>query len=269
MKRKIVLIDESRCNGCGDCVSACAEGAIQLVDGKARLVSDVYCDGLGACIGECPEGAITIEEREAASFDESAAERHVASLGAGRVAGGGHAGHAGHAGHGHSECGCPGSAAQSLDPLPVRHAGHGHGHGAETPSRLANWPVQIRLAPVRAPYFAGASILVAADCTAFSHGGFHDRFIAGRTLLVGCPKLDDAAFYEGKLAEIFRENDVRSVEVAIMEVPCCNGLVQLVHGAIVASGRQIPFGVTRIGIRGDVLDPGGLPAGISRGRHRT
>ncbi len=271
MKRNVVLIDEEKCNGCGDCVSACAEGAIQLVRGKARLVSEVYCDGLGACLGECPEGAITIEEREAADFDEHAVEKHLATLKesereqarrmkAGKAADHGHD-------RGHAMGGCPGSATRSMDPRPAGPR-QGRGPAAEAASQLTNWPVQIKLAPVRAPYFAGADLLVAADCTAFSHGGFHDRFLAGRTLLIGCPKLDDSEFYAEKLAEIFRQNDFKSVEVAIMEVPCCTGLAHVVRRAIDESGKRFPLKVTRIGVRGDILESQDLPAGIRRAEQR-
>lgn len=247
--RKIVKIDEELCDGCGDCVPACEEGAIQVIDGKARLVSEVYCDGLGACLGECPQGAISIEEREADDFDEGAVVRHLAALEKRReerspvppaMA-----------------CGCPGSAARTLDPPPDPATGRDEG-----PSMLRNWPVQIKLVPVRAPTLDGADLLVAADCVPFAFRAFHSRFLAGRTLLVGCPKLDDAEFYVEKLAHLFRMNDVRSVEVAIMEVPCCTGMDHIVRRAIAASGREIPCTVTVVGVRGEIRDgaPGGRVA---------
>jgi len=246
--RNVVRIDEDLCDGCGDCVPACEEGAIQVIDGKARLVSDVYCDGLGACLGECPQGAISIEEREASEFDEAAVERHLEELRPGSSA------------HAHPpalECGCPGSAVRDLRPA----AGH-HEGGVEDvgPSMLRNWPVQIKLVPVRAPYLDGADLLIAADCVPFAYRGFHGRFLSGKTLLVGCPKLDDAQFYIEKLAEMFRHNDVRSVEIAIMEVPCCMGLEHIVGRALQASGKSVPVTLSVVGVRGDLR-----PAG--RGQH--
>lgn len=248
--RKVVKIDEELCDGCGDCVPACEEGAIQVVDGKARLVSDVYCDGLGACLGECPQDAISIEEREAEDFDQVAVERHLEKLGSGPPA------------HAHPpalECGCPGSASRSLEPAPVP-GKEGAAADAE-PSMLRNWPVQIKLVPVKAPYLQGADLLIAADCVPFAYRGFHARFLAGKTLLVGCPKLDDAEVYVEKLARLFIHNDVRSVEIAIMEVPCCMGLEHIVGRAVQASGKSVPVTLSVIGVRGEIK-----PAG--RGLHQ-
>jgi NAD-dependent dihydropyrimidine dehydrogenase PreA subunit len=238
--RNVVRIDEDLCDGCGDCVPACEEGAIQVIDGKARLVSDVYCDGLGACLGECPQGAISIEERDADEFDEAAVARHLEGLRA-------------DARPPAMECGCPGSAVRDLRPAAREGGGAVEDAG---PSMLRNWPVQIKLVPVRAPYLDGADLLIAADCVAFAYRGFHGRFLAGKTLLVGCPKLDDAELYIEKLAEMFRHNDVRSVEIAIMEVPCCMGLEHIVGRALQASGKSVPVTLSVVGVRGD-LEPAG------------
>lgn len=239
--RPIIKIDEEKCDGCGLCVPACKEGALQIIDGKARLVSEVYCDGLGACLGECPRGAITIEEREAAQFDEGAVKRHLDGLRKSPA-------HQEHAA-GHS---CPGSAAQNL--LTGRPDEAEAGRPAEDiPSRLANWPVQITLLPVDAPYFQGAKLLIAADCVPFAFADFHRRFLSGRVVMVGCPKLDDVDLYLHKLADICRRNDIASVEVVHMEVPCCFGLDRLAREAVAESGRNIPLSVTVIGVRGGVL----------------
>jgi ferredoxin len=232
-RRKIVRIDEEKCDGCGLCANACQEGAIRIVDGKARLVSESYCDGLGACLGDCPRGAITIEEREAEEFDEHAVEemkRRSAPP---------------------SACGCPSAAARTLRPGDDSAAGQG-----PMPSRLANWPVQLHLVPVSAPYLEGADLLIAADCTAFAHGDFHRRFVRGRVVIIACPKLDDTGPYVEKLAAILRTRDIRSVEVVYMQVPCCSGLVRLVSDAREAAGVDIPLRLTRIGLDGAILESG-------------
>lgn len=245
-KRKIVRIDEEKCTGCGLCVPGCAEGALQIVDGKARLVSEVYCDGLGACLGECPEGAITIEEREAAGFDQAAVEQRL-----------GEKGKPAPAADAPAEkkpdlpCGCPGSLSREIA-RPAHPAGPAVGRGA--PSLLGNWPVQIALVPERAPYLQGARLLIAADCVPFAYGDFHRRFVHGRTVLVGCPKLDDPAFYQEKIASILRGNDITGVDVVTMEVPCCSGLTRLVQAALSASGKSLPATFTRVGISGDLLE---------------
>lgn len=224
--RKIIRIDEQKCDGCGLCASACAEGAIAMIEGKARLISETYCDGLGACIGECPRGAITIIEREAEAFDEAAVAAHQQR--AATTAGG-----------------CPGAATRDLAATAT---------SSDAPSRLRTWPVQLHLVPVRAPYLAGARLTIAADCVAVAYPDFHARFLTDRVVMIGCPKLDDAAAYREKLAAIFRENEIREVEVAIMEVPCCSGLARLVAGAIAEAGRALPLRVTRVGVRGDLSD---------------
>ncbi len=242
MERDIVLIDEEKCDGCGLCVDACAEGAIQLIDGKARLVSESYCDGLGACLGECPQDAITIEKREANAFDPEAVERHLAGKEDKPAADAAESKHS-------LACGCPGSATQRID----RAQGVGVGSGP-VPSLLGNWPVQIRLVPVTAPYLENSRLLIAADCVPFAFGDFHRKFLDGRVLLIGCPKLDDADLYRQKLSEIFEKNSIKSIEVAYMEVPCCFGLVRLVSDALKDSGKKIPVVLTRVGIRGEILE---------------
>ena len=234
MIRKIIHIDVERCNGCGACAAACHEGAIGMVNGKARLLRDDYCDGLGDCLPACPTGAITFVEREAAAYDHAAvlsakAKRLLTPQGP-------------TAPQGH---GCPGMRARALSPAEG-------GDAVSTPSQLAQWPVQIKLAPVTAPYFQSADLLVAADCTAFACGDFHSRFIRGRITLVGCPKLDSVDYSE-KLAAILTQNDIRSVTLARMEVPCCGGLERAVRTAIDASGKDIPLRTAVISTRGEVL----------------
>ena len=227
--REIVKIDEEKCNGCGQCVSACAESAIEIIDGKAKLVSDVYCDGLGACLGECPQDAITIEEREASGFDEEAVKRRQAALEKSKPL----------------PCGCPGTAVRNL----------GAGKPAAAPdagesgtSQLGHWPVQLRLVPPGAPFLKGADLLISADCVPFAVPDFHKRYLAGRAVLVGCPKLDDIEFYRKKLKDIFREAAPRSVTVLRMEVPCCAGVVHAVHEARDEVAPQCPLEVHTIAI---------------------
>jgi len=245
MIRKIVLIDEELCDGCGLCASACAEGAIRIEDGKARLVSDSYCDGLGACIGECPQDAITIVEREADEFDEAAVERHLSASERGS------GDDAVRTGSGDTlACGCPGSMVRELPAGMDTEAGA----PASLPSQLRNWPVQMHLVPVNAPYLQGARLLLAADCVGFAAPDFHRGFLQGKTLIVGCPKLDDAALYREKLTAILRENDIRDLTVAFMEVPCCFGLVNLAGQAVADSGKNIPTCIVKVGIEGEVLE---------------
>ena len=244
MLRKIIEIDETACNGCGLCVAACHEGAIGLVEGKARLLRDDYCDGLGDCLPACPTGAISFVEREAAAYDEAAVKARTAQENSvARLSGG-----------------CPGSLSRffaSEDPeakpaRPSASAPVAEPVCEETPSQLSQWPAEIKLAPVQAPYFAGAHVLIAADCTAFAYADFHRGFMRGRITLIGCPKLD-AVDYADKLAEIFASNDVASVTVARMEVPCCGGLEQAARTALARSGKDVPFAVATISTRGELL----------------
>lgn len=238
MKRRIIEIDVDACTGCGICVEACHEGAIGMVDGKARLLRDDYCDGLGDCLPACPAGAISFVEREAVPYDEEAVRAAMAKRAA-------------HVG-GHAGGGCPGSASRDLAAEGAACASAGADDGVSLPSELRNWPVQIKLAPMRAPYFDGADVLIAADCTAFSYGDFHRDFMRGNVVLVGCPKLDGVDYSE-KLAAIIGGNDVASVALARMEVPCCGGLEQAARRAIEESGKDIALDVTTISIRGDIL----------------
>lgn len=230
MIRKIIKIDEEKCNGCGACVSACHEGAIGLVDGKAKLLRDDYCDGLGDCLPTCPTGAITFEKREAADYNEKAVMENKLKK-------------HGIAHHG----GCPGSR---LSRIKHEHSSHNE---VKAESRLSQWPVQIKLVPVNAPYFNGADLLIAADCTAFAYGNFHNDFIKDKITLIGCPKLDSVDYSE-KLTAILTVNDIRSVTVVRMEVPCCGGIQMAVQKALDASGKRIPLNVTVISTDGKIIN---------------
>ena len=230
MLRKIIKIDQEKCNGCGACANACHEGAIDMVDGKAVLTRENYCDGLGDCLPACPAGAITFEEREAPAYDEAAVLRAKEAKNA-------------------MAHGCPGTRSQSLR----RQAAEEISPAAPCASRLSQWPVQIKLAPVRAPYFDGANLLIAADCTAYAFGDFHNAFIKNRITLIGCPKLDEGDYSE-KLTEIIAENDIKSVTIARMEVPCCGGLENAVKRALQASGKFLPWQVVVISTDGRILD---------------
>ena len=238
-KRNIVVIDEDKCNGCGLCVSACAEGAIQLVDGKAKLVSDTYCDGLGACLGECPQGAITIEQREAVDFDKEAAKEHVARVQETKQP----------LGQTEKACGCPGANARTID----RSTQNRQRPASDVPSALTNWPVQINLVPVNAPYLRGADLLISADCAPFAFADFHTKLLPGKVLLIGCPKLDDANVYVEKLGQIFANSGVNSVTIVRMEVPCCGGLTQIIKQALAISGANIPVTEVTVGISGEII----------------
>jgi len=209
--RKIVKIDEKKCNGCGLCIPSCHEGALQIIDGKARLMAETYCDGLGACLGECPQGAITIEEREAEEFAEEAVKKRLKGKK---------------------------KKPTISDVTPIF-------------SALAQWPIQLRLVNPKAPYFKDANLLVVADCVPFAYGNFHQDFLKEKSIVVGCPKLDDAQFYEEKLTEIFRQSKINSITVANMEVPCCNGLHYIVKKAVERSGKNIPVEQVIIGIKGE------------------
>ena len=238
MKRRIIKIDEEKCNGCGACASACHEGAIKLVDGKARLMREDYCDGLGDCLPACPTGAISFEEREAPAYNEAAVLENK-RIEAARQGGGEPL-----------ACGCPGTHSRAIE----RSEQPAAAAPREKPtSRLAQWPVQIKLAPVNAPYFRGANLLIAADCTAYAYGNFHNDFIKNHITLIGCPKLD-AVDYTDKLTEIIRGNDIQSVTIVRMEVPCCGGLENAVKRALQMSGRLIPWQVVTVSTDGRLLD---------------
>ena len=251
MKRKIITINEELCDGCGNCVSACSEGALQIVDGKANLVKEDFCDGFGDCMGECPTGALKIEEKESKPFDIQAAKEYLLQT-KGKEA----VWRMEEAQKKHERkeqkplpCGCPGSLAQTIQ---IRTPAGAVSHGTLHPE-LRNWPVQIHLLPLKAQFYRGADLLVAADCCSFAYAGFHQDFIKDHTLAIGCPKLDNAEAYRDKLATILTENDIRSVSVAYMEVPCCAGLVKLVEGAVEDSGKDIPLNKTKIGIQGAIV----------------
>lgn len=276
MIRQIIKIDEDKCTGCGLCVTACHEGAIAMVDGKAKLIRDDYCDGLGNCLPSCPTGAITFEEREALPYDEAAVMENMAKNQA--------------AAHGESHaCGCPGSQAKMIQRpqetklSPVQGGGHAcgcpgskmasirrdlhprdenpqtesvstdNGGQAAIQSQLRQWPVQIKLVPVNAPYFDGANLLIAADCCAFAYGNFHQEFIRNRITVVGCPKLDDVDYTE-KLTAIIANNNIKSMTVVRMEVPCCGGLEHAAKRALQASGKFIPWQVVTISTDGRIIE---------------
>ena len=231
MLRKIIKIDEDKCNGCGACAAACHEGAIEMVNGKARLTREDYCDGLGDCLPACPVDAISFEEREAPAYDEAAVMRaklEKESL----------------------PCGCPGTQSKAISrpqsaPQPE--------FAPANPSRLMQWPVQIKLVPVNAPYFDGANLLIAADCTAYAYGNFHNEFIRSRITLIGCPKLDEGDYAE-KLTAIIANNDIKSVTIVRIEVPCCGGIENAAKRAIQASGKFLPWQVVTITTDGRIRE---------------
>jgi ferredoxin len=259
MKRQIIKIDEDKCNGCGVCVSACHEGAIRMIDGKAKLIRDDYCDGLGNCLPACPTGAITFEEREAAAYDEEAVkknmEREAAKAAFTPIAAASPAAKP-------VVCGCPGTAARefarrtetsSAKTEAQPHNPDGNGSAIrERQSELTQWPVQLKLVPVNAPYFDGANLLVAADCSAFAYAGFHEDFIRNHITVIGCPKLD-AGDYTEKLTAIISENNIKSLTIVRMEVPCCGGLSHAATEALRASGKFIPWQVVTISVDGKRL----------------
>lgn len=276
-KRKIIKVDEETCTGCGECIPNCPEGALQVIDGKARLVSDLFCDGLGACVGHCPTGAMTVEERVAEPYDEARVMANIVKAGPNTIAA--HLKHLkDHSAcdyynaalaylkqhnipvpstgpHDHSPtgpqaplaCGCPGSAVRKLSPSGTRSLDPSIPRSL---SALRNWPIQLTLIPTSAPYLKNADILISADCVGSSHPNFHEDLVKGRVLIIACPKLDDADAYQEKLATIFRHNSPKSVLVAHMTVPCCFGLVQLVKQAISDSGKTIPFAEVTIDVDG-------------------
>lgn len=255
MIRKMVKIDEEKCNGCGECVPSCAEGAIQIIDGKAKLLADNLCDGLGACLGDCPLGAITVEEREADEYDVAAVDEHLKEIGREPLP------------H-HNEpvapavSGCPSAAVKSFA-APVggcpsartmsfdEPSTEDSADSASRPSRLAQWPIQLHLVPPTAPFFQNADVLLAADCAPFAYADFQEDMLKGKALAIACPKLDNTEPYVEKLTAMITQSNIKSLTVVHMEVPCCNGLVLMAKQAIADSGRDIPFETVCIGIRGD------------------
>ena len=232
MIRKIIKIDEEKCNGCGLCAKACHEGAIGMVDGKAKLLRDDYCDGLGDCLPSCPTGAITFEEREAAEYNEAAVKANQLNKQGETLA-----------------CGCPGTEAKKINRQETQTAVN----NTSIESQLTQWPVQIKLAAVNAPYFNGANLLIAADCTAYAYGDFHNKFIKNKVTLIGCPKLDEGD-YTQKLQAIIQNNDIKSVTVVRMEVPCCGGIENAVKRALQNSGKFIPWQVVTISTSGNIIE---------------
>lgn len=277
-KRQIIKIDEIKCNGCGLCIPNCPEGAIQIIDGKARLISDLFCDGLGACIGHCPQGAITIEEREAQEYDERKVMENIVKQGKNVIMA--HLEHLkehnqdkylkeavdflkdkniqvpfkeakAHAEHAHGLSGCPG--AKIMDFRKKEEPGNKEKAISKGESELRQWPVQIMLVPPFAPYLNNADLLIAADCVPFAYPDFHQDLLKDKILLVGCPKLDDMQIYEEKIAQILKENNIKSITYAHMEVPCCFGLVSIIKEAISRSGKNTPFKEIIISIKGERL----------------
>ncbi len=279
-KRQIITIDEEKCNGCGSCVPGCPEGALQIIDDKARLISDLFCDGLGACIGDCPEDAITIIEREAEPYDEVRVMENIVKQGENTIKA--HLEHLKN--HGETgflklatdyleekgitnpleeevkdkageklPCGCPGSSVRDMRE-DKRETTEDDDVNVSQKSELGQWPVQIHLVPVNAPYFDGADLLITADCVPFAYGNFHKDLLKGKILLVGCPKLDDAGFYKDKITEILKENNIKSVTIANMEVPCCFGLVKLVNEALAEAGKDIPLDDITIKVNGEIAE---------------
>ena len=255
--RKIVKIDSDKCDGCGLCVPDCVEGAIQIVDGKARLVAENLCDGLGNCLGACPNGAITIEERAAEAFDEQAVAKHPAEQSAPAASDRQWQPEPSRPAAVKLPCGCPGTMARKLNPGSAAGACSRAGtcEGASRPSRLGQWPVQLALVPAGGEVWHDADVLIAADCVGFAMPDFHERLLAGKTLAVACPKLDDVEPYVEKLTSIFANNSIRSLTVARMEVPCCSGIVGAVREALKRSGRSdIPLVELKIGMDGSIVE---------------
>ncbi|NLK00367.1 MAG: 4Fe-4S binding protein [Clostridia bacterium] len=238
MKRQIIKIDEEKCNGCGICVNACHEGALEVVDGKARLVSESYCDGLGDCLPECPMGAISLEERTAKPFDEIAVKKRMRKRQAKKET---------------LDCGCPGTLAKVIERKSQVTEVPRETVMPDYASQLRQWPCQLKLVPTNAPYFDNAHLLIAADCTAFAYANIHDEFMRNKITLIGCPKLDNSD-YADKLTEILENNEIKSMTILKMEVPCCNGLVNMAKKALIGSGKMIPWGVTTITTDGGILE---------------
>lgn len=232
--RNIVIIDEDKCNGCGQCVTACAEGAIEIVDGKAKLISEIYCDGLGACLGHCPEDAITVEQREAAEFDEKATEEHLARQKQAKA---------------EVSFQCPGMAARQIEP----EDSPSWPEEADVRSQLTHWPVQLSLLSPNAPCFNDTDLLLVADCVPFAMGDFHSRLLKSHSVAVGCPKLDDCEPYIEKVAAILKANKLKSLTVVHMEVPCCFGLTHIARESIARSGVKMPFEDVTVDLKGKII----------------
>ncbi|MCK4508550.1 MAG: 4Fe-4S binding protein [Desulfuromonadales bacterium] len=256
MIRQMVEIDEEKCNGCGDCVPSCAEGAIQIINGKAKLISDNLCDGLGACLGDCPLGAITVVEREADEYDEVAVDEHLKDIGRAPLshheeptapAAGGCPSAAVKSFAAPAAGGCPSARVMNLE----KPASGDSAEVASRPSRLAQWPIQLHLVPPTAPFFQNADVLLAADCVPFAYADFQEELLKGKALAIACPKLDNTEPYVEKLTAMITQSNIKSLTVVHMEVPCCNGLVMMARQALANSGRDIPFETVCIGIRGD------------------
>lgn len=230
--RKIVKIDEEKCNGCGVCIPACAEGALKIIDGKARLVSEIYCDGLGACLGECPQGAISIEEREAPEFDEEATKQYLEKKEEEELA-----------------CGCSSATVAQFEKAETT----APGETGEQPSLLRHWPVQLTLVPPAAPFLQEADVVLAAHCAPFAYAGFHNAFLREHSLLIACPKLDDFQAHLNKLTEVLKQSTIKSLKVVHMEVPCCSGLLHLAKQAVQQSGKNIPVSEVTISADGKIL----------------
>lgn len=242
VERKIIEIDEDLCTGCGQCIIKCAEGALQIVDGKAKIVSDKFCDGLGACLGECPTGALKIMKREAEDFDETAVEEHLKTRKEREEPV-----------EAPAACGCPSAAMQSFPrPMPCQSVSEPATREGES-SELTHWPVQINLVPPTAPFLKNADLLVAADCTPIAYRSFHKDFLEGRVIMVGCPKFDDAQAYVDKFAQLFSQSSVKSVTVVVMEVPCCQGLPLIIKRGMQMAGKDIPMELAIVSVRGEIL----------------
>ena len=242
--RKIIQIDEDLCDGCGNCILACAEGAIQIVDGKAKVIADKYCDGLGACLGDCPQGALKVIEREADEFDEEAVEALLKQQKKNKKAA-------------PVSVGCPSAA---LKTFPASDGGHAcncanqaKAHPSGGPSALGHWPVKIRLVPAGAPFLKGADLLIAADCVPVVFPAFHKDFLKGRAVMTGCPKFDDAQGYVDKLAQVFVQSGIKSITSVVMEVPCCSGMPTIIKKALEKSGVSLPFTEVVVSARGEIL----------------
>ena len=276
-KRKIIKIDEDKCNGCGLCIPNCPEGALQIIDGKARLISDLFCDGLGACIGHCPQGAINIEEREAGPYGEKEVMANIVKQGKNTIIA--HLSHLkehnefgylkeamdylkekgvkinleeiAHAVHSGTGGGCPGS--RMVDSRKKEKPEKGEVSSRKNESQLETWPVQLKLVPAFAPFLNGADILIAADCVPFAYADFHEDLLKERILLVGCPKLDDVSYYKEKISQIIKNNDIKSITYAHMEVPCCFGLLPVIKEAISESGKKINFKDVNISVKGEKI----------------